>query len=217
MSDTYYHFLPADGRLQFPPHTLVEVGKTLWIDEPPILCQRGFHASLRALDALGYAPGPIVCRVTLHGTILQDTDKAVAQGRTVLAMADATCALHEFACWCAEAALRTAKVEDARCWTAIETKRKWLRGEATDEELTAARGAARGAASAAAAAGWGAARAAALTAALDAALAAALAAALDADRAAASAAARGAARDAQNKRLSEMLDELLGATEAVHA
>ena len=77
-------------------------------------------------------------------------DKSVASERTVIWMADATNTLHEFACLCAEDALRTAKVEDVRCWQAIETKRKWLRGEATDDELTAAWDAAWAAARAAA-------------------------------------------------------------------
>jgi hypothetical protein len=138
----YWHFLRDDNRLQFGERELVEVGKTLRVEGELKLCEHGLHASHKAIDALQYAPGPIVCRVTLGGEIVEDTDKAVAQERTVLWMADATNTLHEFACRCAETALKTAKVEDVRCWAAIETKRKWLNGEATDAELTAARAAA---------------------------------------------------------------------------
>lgn len=73
--------------------------------------------------------------------------------------------LHELACVFAECALAAAREAgrepDARSWAAIETKRKWLRGEATDEQLAAARGAERAAAEAAAPGGaWGAERAA---------------------------------------------------------
>lgn len=72
---------------------------------------------------------------------------------------------HEFACRCAESVLHIYEAQypdDKRPRTAIETKRRWMRGEATDEELDAAWAAARAAASAAAwAAAWDAARAAA--------------------------------------------------------
>jgi hypothetical protein len=46
--------------------------------------------------------------------------------------------LHEFACRCAEVALATISDPDPRYVEAIATKRRWLRGEATDEELKAA-------------------------------------------------------------------------------
>ena len=70
--------------------------------------------------------------------------------------------LHEFACRCAEEALRKAGVTDDRSWNAIRVKRLWIEGKATDTELAAAWDAARAAAEAAAwAAAWAAARAAA--------------------------------------------------------
>ena len=58
--------------------------------------------------------------------------------------------LHEFACRCAEYALSFVESPDPRSVAAIEAKRKWLRGEISDDELTAARAAASAAASAAA-------------------------------------------------------------------
>ena len=91
--------------------------------------------------------------------------------------------LHEFACRCAEEALKLVKDPDPRSVAAIEAKRKWLKGEITDEELAAAwvarvaRDAARVASDAASAAAWAAASAAASDAAWDAARAAAWAAA----------------------------------------
>ena len=63
--------------------------------------------------------------------------------------------LHEFACWCAEEALSHVENADERSWNAIKVKRAWLRGEASDAELSAARAAAWTAArDAAEAAAW---------------------------------------------------------------
>ena len=107
--------------------------------------------------------------------------------------------LHEFACRCAERALSRVKNPDPRSLRAIEAKRAWIRGEATDDELEAARAAALDAARAATHAAWAAAWNAAEAAALDAARAAthaAWAAAEDAAWYAARAAARYAARAA---------------------
>lgn len=67
--------------------------------------------------------------------------------------------LHEFACRCAEYALSFVENPDPRSVAAVEAKRKWLRGEISDDELTKARAAAWdawGAKAAAEAAAWGA-------------------------------------------------------------
>jgi len=109
------------GWLWLPAHTEVKVGQTLTAEGLE-------YVSPRALDALQRYPGTTICRIDQSGT--------------VLAMADATTVLHEFACWSAEQALlgerKAGREPDKRSWAAIETKRKWLRGEATDEELDAA-------------------------------------------------------------------------------
>jgi len=47
--------------------------------------------------------------------------------------------LHEFACRCAEEALKLIYNPDPRSIAAIEAKRAWLRGEITDNELAIAR------------------------------------------------------------------------------
>lgn len=184
----YWHFLPDDGCLRYGNHEKVKVKHTLMHppDFEPVLCKKGFHASKRAIDALQYAPGSLVCLVTLHGKIVHDDDKVVAHGRTVLAMADATNVLHEMACRCAENALKLIKNPDPRSVAAIEAKRKWLRGEITNDELSAARSAAESAA-------WSATRLAAESAAWSAAWLAA----------------RLAAESAQNTMLESMLHELL--------
>lgn len=54
--------------------------------------------------------------------------------------------LHEFACRCAERALSRVENPDPRSVRAIEIKRAWIRGEATDDELEAAQTAAHAAA-----------------------------------------------------------------------
>ena len=98
--------------------------------------------------------------------------------------------LHEFACVCAERALRRVKNPDPRSVAAIEAKRAWMKGEISDAELAAARDAARAAAR-------------------DAAWAAARDAAWDAARGAAGAAARAAARAAERAWQVEELKKML--------
>ena len=118
--------------------------------------------------------------------------------------------LHEYACRCAEYALTFVREPDSRSIAAIEAKRKWLRGEISNDGLTSARDAARDAADAAAATAWAAADAA--RAAADAARAAAWAAAAAADAAAgaaADAAARAAAGAAAREHAVKLLKELL--------
>jgi hypothetical protein len=132
--------------------------------------------------------------------------------------------LHEFACQVAENALlkerERGREPHEASWKAIEVKRAWLEGKATDEELAAARAAARDAAwdaaraaardaarAAAWDAAWAAARAAARDAAWDAAWAAAWAAAWDAAWDAAWAAAWAAAWDEQVEILKKYLSD----------
>jgi len=191
--DYYYHFAAVDTdgvpRLGYGDGREVRVGETLTVEGEPVLCSAGLHASKRAIDALQYAPGgsPSLCRVTLGGTILHDSDKAAATERTVVAMLDTATTerlLREFARWCA---LRVIHL-----WDAPEIVRQYL--ETGDETIRAAAWAA--ARDAARAAAWDAASAAASAAARDAAWAAAWAAARDAAWAAAWAAARDAARAA---------------------
>src|SRR3990172_3557479 len=159
---TGWHFLAGDKRLQFGTKEVVEVGKTIEVAGPLVLCKWGLHASRRAIDALRYAPSTknlYVCRVVLTRDIIESDDKAVATKRKVLAMADCTHTLHEFACDVAEDALKRYGNGDPRSLAAIHIKRKWLDGEATTKELAAAAVAAEAAARAAAAAAEGAAAA----------------------------------------------------------
>ncbi len=134
-----WHFLSEDKRLGYGDGRLVEAGKTLECDGKPELCKNGMHGSVRLIDALRYANGPIVCRVKIEGDVIEDTDKLCGRRRTVLWMMDATRLLHEFACRCAEDALSKVAHPDERSLKAIAAKRAWLRGEIMDGELDAAR------------------------------------------------------------------------------
>ena len=188
-----WHFLPENGKCRWGNHRKPQVDKTVAVKLPLSLCEHGLHASKDILDALKFAPGPILCKVRLSGKILEGDDKACATRRTVLAMADITNELHLFACWCATRALKKANVTDERCWNTIKVKRAWLKGKATDGELDVARGAARDAALVAA---WDVARDAARVVAWDAARDVARVVAWDVAWVAARDAARVAARDA---------------------
>ena len=141
-----WHFCKNDKRLGYDDGRRIRVGKTLRVTGEPVLCEHGLHGSARLIDALQYAQGHMICRVRLGGVIVKDDDKAAATERTVLWMLDGEKLLHKFACRVATIALTDAKVKDARCWQAIEIKRRWLRGAATNSELAAAWVAARDAA-----------------------------------------------------------------------
>jgi len=73
--------------------------------------------------------------VIVGGEIREGTDKIVGTQRTVVAMADATMLLHAFACDVAEKALDERGDDDPRSRRAIEVKRLWIAGKATDSEL----------------------------------------------------------------------------------
>ncbi len=132
-----WHFIRDDGRTQYGS-ILVKAGQTYSTDSKTILCEQGFHASERLLDALGYAPGAMLCRVELWGDLKRGRDKIVAQNRHVQWMLDVTRLLHGFACDVTEETLRKHGVTDERSWNAIRVKREWMDGKATDEELAAA-------------------------------------------------------------------------------
>jgi len=155
---TGWHFLPADRKMRWPLERfgeaiegpLVEPGKTYEVSGPVEVCAWGLHASRRAIDALNYAPGTVVCRVTLSGDVVVEGDKAAATKRTVHWMADASRVLHEFALWCAETVMEyqgsdllngLKRDSDRRelPLVALHTKRRWLDGKASYHELEKAR------------------------------------------------------------------------------
>lgn len=99
-----WHFVKQDRRLGYEDNRIVKTGRTYKVskNKPLELCLYGLHGSKRIIDALKWAPGPVVCRVDLLGEILlHDTDKSVAYERRVLWMYDATMILRKFARLCA--------------------------------------------------------------------------------------------------------------------
>ena len=96
-----WHFLREDRCLGYGDNREVIAGETYTVDGPSELCVRGLHGSKRPLDALRYAPGPVVCRVEIGGDVVEGDDKIVGTTREVLWMYDATEVLREFARFCA--------------------------------------------------------------------------------------------------------------------
>ena len=132
-----------------------------------MLCGNGFHASEKVIDALTYAPGPLLCRIRCEGEILHGSDKLVCRTRTLLQAVDVTEQLRWFALECAEHIQHLSS--DKRVSACNAVTRRYLNGKATVEELNSAWAAAGAAAKdagdaardAAWAAAWAAARAAA--------------------------------------------------------
>jgi len=193
-----WYFSPQDCRLAHGDGRLVEAGVTHSVSGELELCGNGLHFSVSSLNALDYAPSPIVWRVNVFGNIIKSYDKGCARERGYLWGYDATKVLRHFARLCA--------LDVVHLWNAPDVAIRFLR--TGDESLRAAtRAAARTATRAAAGT---AARNAAGTAARNAAGNTARTAARDAARAARDAArdaARAATREAQNRRLHRMLME----------
>ena len=130
-----WHFLPAIGQLANGGGP-VKLGEWLQYEGDLILCQQGYHASRRLIDALNYAPGPIACRVEVAGHIIKGDDKFVAQRRRVIVWCDATEVLRRFARPCA--------LDVVHLWDAPDVVVQYL--NTGDEPLRAAAWAAAGAA-----------------------------------------------------------------------
>jgi len=214
--ELYWKFVRDGGYLSHDMSEVrVETGMTLTVEGDLKLCDNGIHYSERPINALKYAPGGHVCLVRPGQERLISDDKACAAEVVIVAHADATRVLHEFAIWCAERALALIDNPDSRSLAALKTKRRWLDGKANDEELAAAGAVAKDAAwnavgSADKDAAWAAAGAVAWDAAWDAAGSAAWDAAWAASWAASWAVAWDAAWAAQNDELERRLRVLLG-------
>jgi hypothetical protein len=206
---TGWWFGTVDRRLLNNDGRPIVIGDTHNVEGDIIPCQHGLHLSTKIIDALTYAPGPVIYKVRGSGVIVphgNPTDKYACSQRTYLAGGiNISSTLRLFARKCA--------LDVVHLWNAptvvveyLKTGDESIRYAAWAAALDAAWAAARAAALATA---WYAARAAAWAAAWAAARDAALATARDAARDAAWAAARDAARDRQNKRLTTMVTKLL--------
>ena len=139
-------FLPRDHRLRrrLPDGTrlLVTPGKTFRSDNMQEIRRRHIDAWEWAIEALVRAPGYIVCRVRLNGTIEREGQRLYANEFTALWLGDATQLVNVFVCDVVEQFLlrerQTGHEPDWLLWNALATKRAWLAGLATIEELAAA-------------------------------------------------------------------------------
>ncbi len=197
-----WYFSEASKKLRYDDNREIAIGVTHKIEGAPVPCQNGLHGSVKLMDALKYAPGPVVWEVELGGDIVahEDGDKLAATERTYLRGGiDITDTLRAFARRCA--------LDVIHLWDAPEIVKRYLKtgGESI-----------RGTAGDAA---WDAARAAAMDAPSAAARAAAMDADMDAARAnhameAARAAARGAARAAIDAAMDAAMDATMDAARA---
>jgi len=101
-----WHWVGSD--LKMRDGTPIEMGHRYSIPpgQSPRLYRQGYHASVRALDALLAQPGTVVCAVRLSGEMKAcETTLCAAQGQ-VLWFVDACQALQAFALACADQAVR---------------------------------------------------------------------------------------------------------------
>ncbi len=201
-----WHFATTDRCLGYGDYRPIVIGETLKVDGEIELCKRGLHGSVRIIDALQYARGPVLYRVKLDGNIIYGDDKLVASERTAIAGGiDATDMLKKFTRQCAldvihlwdapEIVVRYLKTGDESIRaTARDAARDDAWATARDDAWATVRDAAGGIAA------WAAAWAAVWTESWADAWA---------DAWTAAEAARDSTRDAQNRRLTRMANKLL--------
>src|SRR5690606_14687195 len=94
-----------------------------------VICETGLHASVRVLDALQYAPGSTICRVTCRGIVTKHDDKFVCTERRIdWRIENADDVLRAFA--------RKAALSVIHLWDAPDVVRQYL--ETGNENLRAA-------------------------------------------------------------------------------
>ena len=91
-----WYFASENNRLNYGDNRLIEIGKMHTVKHKPVLCKKGLHGSVQLLDALGYAPGPMLYRVDITRKLDIRHDKLCGQRRQYLAGFDATSVLQEF-------------------------------------------------------------------------------------------------------------------------
>jgi hypothetical protein len=209
-SGLYFYFSATDRRLRYGDGRKIKKGGTHTVKGSIKLCNHGLHASKRIIDALRYAPGPILHLVTLGGKVVHGDNKSVATERTYVASFDATEVLREFA---RRQALINIELIKPHCkaeeYELIVEYLKSGRENLRSAARSAAGYAAESAAESAAWSAWSAARSAARSAAWSAEYAA-RSAARSAAKSAAWSAAKSAAEYAANEMLLQMIKDATG-------
>lgn len=129
-----WHWMREDRQLRYPPHTRVESGRTLRAEGPLELNANGLHGSLKALDALRYAPGFIVARTAHGGEIVYSEDILCSRTRTALWIVDARAVVLDWLCVildrCLTSEVGAGHVPDARAWGVLTLLQRYARREA---------------------------------------------------------------------------------------
>ncbi len=129
MSSLAWHFLAArNGVPVYRDGAPAIAGEWQTYDGPIVLCQRGLHASPRAIDALKYAPSSWASLCEIGGRVVHDTDKIVCSRRKTMWIADATDVL-----WLSA---RLSALDVLHLWDAPQIVRDFL--ETGDDTLRAA-------------------------------------------------------------------------------
>lgn len=98
---TAWHFARDDRTLGNRDGREVKVGVELWVDGDLSMWHHGFHWSRRAIDALHYARGTVICKVIPLGQTIEIKDRGVSQGIKVIWIANCDDIMKEFSRWCA--------------------------------------------------------------------------------------------------------------------
>ena len=130
-----WHFATANRRLRYGDDRLIRRNVRMWArpkGRALNLCHHGMHGSVNIIDALEYAPGPVLSWCEFGGEILSGSDKLCAEWRRPLWIIDATPILQEWARWCA--------LQVAHLWDMPDIVREYL--DTGDESKRDAAGAA---------------------------------------------------------------------------
>ena len=108
-----WHGCRADGTTR---HLKIKevVGVKTFLAGDVELCKNALHGSLRAVDMLRFSEGLWIKRTLHEGKILLAADKIGSSERTVVAEADATQVVVDWAFWCADRAVRVHAVAALR-------------------------------------------------------------------------------------------------------
>ena len=80
-----WYFSTTERKLRYGDNRSIELGITHSVEGKLEVCKNGLHGSERLIDALSYAPGPVIWEVELSGEIVTDDGtKHCARNRTYL-------------------------------------------------------------------------------------------------------------------------------------
>ena len=96
MGEQYYYFASKDRQLRHGDHRCIEEGLTHTVEPSLDQCDHALHAHRRAIDALRYAHGPLICIVELGGETLHGDRRLVATKRTYLKVIDGEVLISKF-------------------------------------------------------------------------------------------------------------------------